>query len=207
MPVTLRIRTRRHPLAPGSTSSEDALERLRAGNARYAAGRPLPPRGGDGERRRALAVRQQPFAVVLGCIDSRVPPERVFDVGLGDLVCIRTAGQALDEAVLGSIEFGVTELGATLVVVLGHERCGAVAAAVERVRSGRAVRGHLTRVIDELTPAAAGARPLAGDWLENAVSANVARVQRTLRADRAFDPAVVVGARFDLDTGEVVFRR
>ncbi|MFG2616341.1 carbonic anhydrase [Streptomyces sp. NPDC048507] len=187
-----------------TATAEEALRLLRSGNDRYATGRPRPARE-DGVRRRALAGGQRPYAVVLGCIDSRVPPERVFDVGLGDLVCIRTAGQALDEAVLGSVEFGIAELGVRLVVVLGHERCGAVSAAVERVRSGRAVSGHLSRVIDELTPAARTARSLTGDWVENAMTANVDRVRRTLRADRAFDPAVVIGARFDLDTGQVSF--
>src|SRR5262245_33955643 len=110
-----------------------ALDELLAGNRRYAAGHPRHPPDSAG-RRRLRAAAQHPFAVIVGCIDSRVPPELVFDQGIGDLLCIRTAGQVLDEAVLGSIQYGVEELGVPLVLVLGHERCGAVAATLEHLR-------------------------------------------------------------------------
>ncbi|MFF8605619.1 carbonic anhydrase [Streptomyces sp. NPDC015346] len=181
-----------------------ALAELRAGNARFAALRAIHPHE-DAARRADVAVSQHPFALVLGCVDSRVPPELVFDQGLGDLLAIRSAGQALDEAVLGSIQFGVEELAVALVVVLGHERCGAATAAVEYVRTGKPVEGHLARVVEEIAPAARATRDLPGDWVENTVRANVARIRRRLAQDEAFDGARIIGARFDLDTGKVAF--
>ncbi|WP_309055413.1 carbonic anhydrase [Streptomyces sp.] len=181
-----------------------ALAELRAGNARFAALRQRHPHE-DAGRRSAVAVAQHPFAVVLGCVDSRVAPELVFDQGLGDLLSIRTAGQALDEAVLGSVQFGVEELGVGLVVVLGHERCGAATAAVEYVRTGVPVAGHLARVVEELAPAARAARGLPGDWVENTVRCHVDRVRDRLAGDAAFSGAGIVGARFDLETGRVAF--
>ncbi|WP_345289163.1 carbonic anhydrase [Streptomyces gulbargensis] len=189
---------------PGPRGAGRALAELRAGNARFAALRQRHPHE-DAGRRSAVAVAQHPFAVVLGCVDSRVPPELVFDQGLGDLLSIRTAGQALDEAVLGSVQFGVEELGVGLVVVLGHERCGAASAAVEHVRTGAPVSGHLARVVEELAPAARAARRLPGDWVENTVRCHVDRVRDRLAGDAAFSGAEVVGARFDLETGRVAF--
>ncbi|MEU7033743.1 carbonic anhydrase [Streptomyces sp. NPDC046237] len=188
----------------GPPTAERALAELRAGNARFAALRQIHPHE-DAARRASVAVSQHPFALILGCVDSRVPPELVFDQGLGDLLAIRSAGQALDEAVLGSIQFGVEELGVPLVVVLGHERCGAATAAVEYVRTGKPVEGHLARIVEEIAPAARAARGLPGDWVENTVRANVARIRRRLARDEAFDKARIVGARFDLDTGKVAF--
>ncbi|MET9436346.1 carbonic anhydrase [Streptomyces sp. NPDC006551] len=192
------------PRAEEPPTAARALAELRAGNARFAALRQTHPHE-DAVRRAAVAVSQHPFALILGCVDSRVPPEIVFDQGLGDLLAIRSAGQALDEAVLGSIQFGVEELGVPLVVVLGHERCGAATAAVEYVRTGRPVEGHLARVVEEIAPAARETRDQPGDWVENTVRANVALIRRRLARDAAFDRALIVGARFDLDTGKVAF--
>ncbi|MEU5537884.1 carbonic anhydrase [Streptomyces sp. NPDC020362] len=179
-----------------------ALDELLAGNRRYAAGRPRHPHDNAG-RRRLLAAAQHPFAVIVGCIDSRVPPELVFDQGLGDLLCIRTAGQVLDEAVLGSVQYGVEELGVPLVVVLGHERCGAVAATLEHLRTGAPVPGHLELLVDEIVPAARRTRALPGDWAEHTMRAHTAWVRDAIRADPAFGTAHVEAARFDLDTGLV----
>ncbi|MFE5483862.1 carbonic anhydrase [Streptomyces sp. NPDC056527] len=206
IPASARAAT---PPAPrsrpgGPFTAAKALAELRAGNARFAALRQIHPHE-DAARRAAVAVSQHPFALVLGCVDSRVPPELVFDQGLGDLLAIRSAGQALDEAVLGSIQFGVEELDVPLVVVLGHERCGAATAAVEYVRTGKPVQGHLARIVEELAPAARAARDLPGDWVENTVRANVDRIRRRLARDEAFHKARIVGARFDLDTGKVAF--
>lgn len=203
-PVPAALPAHAAPAADHPSSAARALARLRAGNRRYAALRARHPRQ-DEERRRTVALSQRPFAVVLGCIDSRVPPELVFDVGLGDLLCVRTAGPSLDEAALGSLQFGVEELGVRLVVVLGHERCGAISATVELARTGTTVPGHLARVVDEIAPAVCSARAAGGDWVENAVRAHVARVGRTLAGDPAFSQAAVVGARFDLDTGRISF--
>ncbi|MEU7056946.1 carbonic anhydrase [Streptomyces sp. NPDC046197] len=187
----------RPPLTP-----KGALDELLAGNRRYASGRPAHPHEGS-DRRHLLATAQHPFAVVVGCVDSRVPPELVFDQGLGDLLCIRTAGQALDEAVLGSIQYGVEELRIPLVLVLGHERCGAVAATLEHLRAGAPVPGHLGLLVDEIMPAARRTRALGGDWAEHTMRAHTAWVRDAIRADPAFRPAYVAAARLDLDTGLV----
>ncbi|MFI8825278.1 carbonic anhydrase [Streptomyces sp. NPDC053431] len=202
VPAVAAVPGPRRPAGPLSPAA--ALAELRAGNARFAALQQRYPHQ-DAARRAAVAVSQHPMATVIGCIDSRVPPELVFDQGLGDLLSVRSAGQALDEAVLGSIQFGVEELHVGLVVVLGHERCGAAAAAVEYVRTGNPVEGHLERVVEELAPAARATRHLPGDWVENTVRANVDRVTRRLARDAAFSDALIVGARFDLDTGKVAF--
>ncbi|MFI8534187.1 carbonic anhydrase [Streptomyces aquilus] len=154
-------------------------------------------------RRHLLAGAQHPFAVIVGCIDSRVPPELVFDQGLGDLLCIRTAGQVLDEAVLASVQYGVEELRIPLVVVLGHERCGAVAATLEHLRTGAPVPAHLNLLVDEITPSARRTRALPGDWAEHTMTAHTRWVRDAIRADPAFRRAHVAAARFDLDTGLV----
>ncbi|MFJ9820053.1 carbonic anhydrase [Streptomyces sp. NPDC101151] len=192
---------RAHPPHTAHTAHA-ALDELLAGNRRYAAGRPGHPHDTPG-RRRLLAAAQHPFAVIVGCIDSRVPPELVFDQGLGDLLCIRTAGQVLDEAVLGSVQYGVQELGVALVLVLGHERCGAVAATLEHLRSGAPVPGHLELLVEEIAPAARRTRGLSGDWAEHTMRAHTAWVRDAIRADPAFTPAHVAAARSDLDSGLV----
>ncbi|WP_327351786.1 carbonic anhydrase [Streptomyces sp. NBC_01304] len=194
------------PLLPDRRprTAAEARARLSAGNARYAAYHPRHPHEGP-RRRRTVASAQHPFAVVLGCIDSRVPPEHIFDQGLGDLLVIRSAGHALDDAVLGSVQYGVEELGVPMVVVLGHERCGAVSAAVARVRGGARPRGHLGELVDAIAPAARETRFRPGDWVGNAVEANVRRIGDRLGGDPVFSGASVLGALFDLDTGRVRF--
>jgi carbonic anhydrase len=179
--------------AVASSSASAALDELLDGNRRYATGNP----------RRTRVARQHPFAVVLGCVDSRVVPELVFDQGPGDLLCMRTAGQVLDEAVLGSIQYGVTELHVPLVVVLGHERCGAVAATLEHLRTGARVPGHLELLVGEIAPAARRTRALPGDWAEHTVRAHTVWVRDAIRADSAFAGASVVAARFAPDSGLV----
>ncbi|MER7637583.1 carbonic anhydrase [Streptomyces sp. NPDC126522] len=187
---------------PRPTTAPAALAELLDGNRRYATDHSRHP---DESRRlrRQLAVAQHPFAVIVGCIDSRVPPELVFDQGLGDLLCIRTAGEVLDEAVLASIQYGVEELRIPLVLVLGHERCGAVAATLAHLETGAPVPGHLALLVDEITPAARRTRALPGDWAEHTMTAHTAWVRDAIRADPAFTSAHVVAARFDLDTGLV----
>ncbi|MDT0437895.1 MULTISPECIES: carbonic anhydrase [Streptomyces] len=187
---------------PRPPSPRAALDELLAGNHRYASGRPLHPHE-NGGRRRTLAAGQHPFAVVVGCVDSRVPPELVFDQGLGDLLCIRTAGQVLDEAVLASVQYGVEVLRVPLVLVLGHERCGAVAATLEHLDDGVPVPGHLELLVEEIAPAARRTRGLPGDWAEHTMTAHTRWVRDAIRADPAFVAAHVAAARFDLDTGLV----
>ncbi|AVH58296.1 MULTISPECIES: carbonic anhydrase [Streptomyces] len=190
-----------HP-PPHPTTARAALAELLAGNRRYAAGRSRHPHE-ERARRQVLAAEQHPFAVVVGCIDSRVPPELVFDQGLGDLLCTRTAGQVLDKAVLGSIQYGVAELRIPLVLVLGHERCGAVAATLEYLRTGAPVPGHLALLVDGIAPAALRTRTARGDWADHTARAHTVRVRDAIRADPAFASAEVAAAWFDLDTGRV----
>ncbi|MGW3266873.1 carbonic anhydrase [Streptomyces sp. NPDC001056] len=171
------------------------LDELLAGNARYARGHARRVYGRPTGRR--------PHAVVLGCVDAPAPPELVLDQALGELLCIRTAGQVLDEAVLGSAQYGVQELGAPLVLVLGHERCAAVAATLERLRTGAPVPDHLELLVEEIAPAARRTRGRPGDWAEHTLRAQTTWVRDAIRADPAFGAARVVAARLDAGSGLV----
>jgi carbonic anhydrase len=132
------------------TSPTRAWAELARGNQRFAADLALRP-GADAEQRRQLSSGQKPFAVVLGCSDSRVAAELVFDRGLGDLFVVRTAGHALDTAVLGSVEFATEMLGVRVLVVLGHDSCGAVDAAIAARRDGRVPGGFVRDIVERLT--------------------------------------------------------
>lgn len=124
---------------------------LRAGNARFVSGTMDHP-SQSVHRRTELSQEQQPFAVVFGCSDSRVAAEIIFDQGLGDMFVVRTAGHVLDTTVIGSIEYGVDVLGAPLVVVLGHDNCGAVAAAATALTTGELPRGFVRAIVDRVIP-------------------------------------------------------
>lgn len=140
-----------------------AWHALRDGNERFLRGAMEHPSQGV-ERRSAVSTLQEPFAVVFGCSDSRVAAELVFDQGLGDLFVVRTAGHVVDTTVLGSIEYGVQMLGAPLVVVLGHDSCGAVGAAVEALRTGVMPSGFVRAVVDRVIPSVVSlGRPSADD--------------------------------------------
>ncbi|MFH8340160.1 carbonic anhydrase [Streptomyces sp. AM6-12] len=178
--------------APRPTAAA-VLGELLAGNARYVSGRLRQPY--------VRPTGRRPCAVVVGCVDAPVPPELVLDQALGDLLCVRTAGQVLDEAVLGSVQYGVQELGAPLVLVLGHERCAAVAATLERLRTGAPVPGHLELLVEEIAPAARRARNRPGDWAEHTLRAQTTWVRDAIRADPAFAAAQVVAARLDAGSG------
>src|SRR5947209_7015143 len=157
-------------------------------------------------RRKELEATQHPFAVILGCADSRVPPELLFDQGLGDLFVIRVAGNIADDAILGSIEYAVEHLGTKLILVLGHEKCGAVTAAVE----GGTAAGHLPAVVDAIRPVVASTAGMSGDKVHNCVLENARRVARQISAS---EPVLkeagerkglkVVAADYALDTGAV----
>ncbi|MGE5762646.1 MAG: carbonic anhydrase [Mycobacterium leprae] len=201
------------PLEPAPRSPREALARLLAGNRRWVNGEPRHPHQAT-SRRRSVAAGQAPFAAVLTCIDSRVPPELLFDQGLGDVLVIRTAGQAVDRVALGSLEFGPDELRVPLVFVLGHERCGAVTAAIAAIRQHRGrAPGHIQHVVDALRPAytLAVRQPIreGGDLVDTMVRAQtrltVAQLRRDhLLAERLRRGALaVVGGRYDLDTGRV----
>ena len=181
------------PLTP-----QGALEKLLQGNRRYLAGLP-GSRYGMAERRKEIAEGQKPFAVVVCCSDSRVGPEVVFDQGLGDIFVIRTAGEVVDDVGLASIEYAVEHVGSTLVLVLGHERCGAVTAAL----AGGEAPGHIGALVKAIAPAVEESKGAPGDALDNAVRAHIRAVARRLREVVHEHKVEVVGARYDLDTGVV----
>ncbi len=191
---------------------DQVLEKLMDGNRRFVEGRMALPKSADAPAREKLATGQKPFAIVLSCSDSRVPPELIFDQGLGEIFVVRVAGNVPDPVVLGSIEYGVEHLKAPLVVVLGHERCGAVTAAVEAEGSPE---GNIGAILKEIAPAVAQARKDAtgkakGDLVEAAVVGNVKRVAADLAGrspvlhELATEGQIrIVPAEYDLDTGKV----
>lgn len=198
----------------GGLTPDEALERLRQGNQAFASDHPLPVSLG-GERRHALAASQTPFAVLVSCSDSRVPPEIVFGRGLGELFTIRVAGNTIDTTALGSIEYAVEHLGVPLVVVMGHERCGAVSAATEVVERNTHFSGAVGAMLRPIIPAVLVARAAhpQGDLVDQSVRENVRQVVQHLRETAS--PALldrqasgdlrIVGARYDLDDGVVDF--
>lgn len=184
-----------------------AMQKLVEGNLRYVEGKTIHPNQ-DGPRRDALAKGQSPFAVIIGCSDSRVPPEVIFDQGLGDLFVIRLAGNIVDDFAIGSIEYAAEHLGTPLIIVLGHESCGAVSAAV----SGSEIPGHIKTLVEEIQPAVDKAKSSGGDVLENAIKFNVEAVVEKLKTSHPIlDHLVeegdlkIIGARYDLDEGVVTF--
>jgi len=192
---------------PTSVNTDDALKRLLDGNARFVAGKSDELNGSKLiERRAALTKDQKPFAVIVSCSDSRVPPELIFNVGLGDVFVVRTAGEVVDAVALGSIEYAVEHLGSSLIVVLGHQQCGAVAAAV----SGANETGKIPDVLKAIAPAVEETKGKPGDPIDNAVRANAVDIAKHIQstgpilAPRVQSGNVkVVAARYDLDTGGV----
>lgn len=214
-PSTTRRRrspTPRRAKAPSRLTPAQALSRLKEGNARFVAGKPEYPDQSE-DYRKELAAGQHPFAQVLSCVDSRVPPELLFDQGFGDLFVTRSAGQVVDRAVRGSLQFGVHELEIPLLVVLGHEKCGAVNAALEAVeKKSKPLGNDIDALVAGIRPAVAQAEKAeAADPLDAAVRYNVANIVAALGADELLAEAVgkremrIVGARYDLDTGSVTF--
>ena len=186
---------------------DTALKRLKEGNERFYTGKSLRPNQGF-ERLKQVAQGQDPFAIIVGCSDSRVPNEIIFDQGLGDLFIVRTAGQVSTYASWGSIEFANAVLGAKLIVVLGHTQCGAVAAACKVPE----VKGHIVTLINSIKPAAQSAQHLPGDYVENAVRMNVAmQVEQLKNLEPVLSKEVkngttkIVGAVYNLSTGQVEF--
>ncbi|MFO7447351.1 MAG: carbonic anhydrase [Ignavibacteriaceae bacterium] len=157
------------------------------------------------ERVREIYKEQHPFAVILSCSDSRVPPEVIFDEGLGDLFVIRVAGNVADEVVMGSIEYAAKYLAAPLVLVMGHEHCGAVHAALEPGEYGE----NINRIIEKIAPAVEKTKSLPGDHYHNAVVENIKIVKTILEEDPELKPFVmegklkIVSGIYNLGTGEV----
>ena len=189
-------------------TAADALARLFEGNARFAANVRSPGSLLSAERRAALAVAQEPFAIVLGCSDSRVPVEIVFDQGPGDLFVIRVAGNIVAPSLIGSVEFAAERFGTRLVVVLGHTSCGAIAATLEELRRPSTNQSpNLKAIVDRIRPAV--------EQLEDereAMRANIqASVHQLRHGSRIIeglvegDGLVIVGAWYELETGVVRF--
>ncbi len=197
---------------PAGPPAGEVLKRLLEGNQRFMKGEAASPRRGPDDFR-PLAEGQRPIAVIVGCSDSRVPPELLFDQGVGDLFVIRVAGNVVKGAgapVKGSIEYGVAELGASLVMVLGHSECGAVKAAIKHLEDKDALPGAIEPLVNSIRPAVVKARSMPGNLLDNALRANVAIGVDLLRdLQPIVAPAVkrgqvkVVGAMYDLRTGSV----
>jgi carbonic anhydrase len=185
-----------------------ALQKLRGGNRRFQEARSIFPRQ-DPKVIVRLSEGQKPFATIVGCSDSRVSGEILFDQGFGDLFVSRTAGQVMAEASYASIEYAYLNLGTKLIVVLGHSNCGAVDAAIQRPESPP---GHIVTLINAIKPAALAVQNMEGDKLENAVRKNVVHQVNELRMlesvlSRAYDDGdlLIVGAVYDIRTGRVEY--
>jgi carbonic anhydrase len=199
-------------------SAKEALKRLKEGNRRFVAGQRSPATDLSLARRAELAKGQAPFAIILGCSDSRVPAELVFDQGLGDLFVIRVAGNIAARSQIGSVEFAAAKFGTQLVVVLGHTQCGAVSATLEELgRPAENLSPNLKAIVDSVRPAVEGllkdrSPKNPGDIMARAIRANIQASADHLRRDSKIierlireDGLLVVGAEYSLETGAVEF--
>lgn len=193
-------------------TAEEALQRLMDGNRNYVEGRMGACRESDSAKREALAKGQKPYAIILSCSDSRVPPEIIFDKSMGEIFVVRVAGNIPDPVVLGSIEYAAEHIGSPLIMVLGHERCGAVTATVDSKGKGH---GNIGAIVKTIAPAAAKAmkemkgKPKA-EVVEAATDANVQMVAASLTKKSPVIAKLVkegklkiVTAKYDLDDGKV----
>ncbi|HET9518916.1 MAG TPA: carbonic anhydrase [Actinoplanes sp.] len=189
------------------TGPDEALNALLEGNRRFVGGR--PQHGHEVAAAAAASGGQLPHAVVLGCIDSRVPLEAIFDQTFGSICVVRSGAHVVDRAVLGSVSFAVSALNVPLIMVLGHERCGAVASTVDALRADRRPAGDVGYLVDEIAPAVLAAGLDHPDVAAKAMRVHVARTVRRMRDIATVATAVaagqvkVVGAVYDLDTGKV----
>lgn len=191
-------------LPPQTLSPDTALQKLIDGNQRFIQHQPQYPDQSAG-RLQEVAQAQHPFATILSCADSRVPAEIIFDQGIGDIFDVRLAGNIATPESLGSIEYAVALLGTPLLMVLGHERCGAVTAAVKN----EALLGDIGSFVEAIKPVVKSAKLQPGDAVENAVVANVQYQITRLKRSRLLSERLksgklkIVGGRYDLDTGSV----
>jgi carbonic anhydrase len=193
-------------------SADSALKELIEGNKRYVTGKSKAAKLTGAARRAVLATTQKPYAIVLSCSDSRVPPEIIFDKGLGEIFVVRVAGNIPDPVIIGSIEYAAEHLKSPLVVVLGHERCGAVTASVDA--KGKAP-GNIASIVEAISPAVTDAKKTCpsrekAELVECAVTANVKRGEAQLTKKSPVLKHLVekgelriVGAVYDLDDGKV----
>ncbi len=199
----------REPPKPQNVlSPDDALKRLMEGNARYVAG--VSRRHDFTHEREPLRSGQNPFAAVLSCADSRIAPEYCFDVARGDVFVCRVAGNFASDDIVASLEYAVAVLNTPLIMVLGHDACGAVDATIKSVRDNTTLPGHLPALVAALRPAVEAVQGKPGDTLANAIRRNVAlNVDRLMNAAPILKAAVddkkvrVVGGVYDLKTGKV----
>jgi carbonic anhydrase len=185
----------------------EAWELLRSGNERFVAGTSSHPNQ-DAARRASLTTSQHPTAVIFGCSDSRLAAEIIFDVGLGDMFVVRTAGQVIDDAVLGSLEYSVDVLDIPLIVVLGHDSCGAVTAAVESYVSGEMPPGFIRSLVERIIPSVISARRAGVKDVNGTVAENVRQIsERLMESSMSVSKAVgegrtaIVGLTYSLSNG------
>lgn len=193
-------------------SADEALQRLMDGNKHYVEGQMGACRESDTAKREALATGQKPYAIILSCSDSRVPPEIIFDKSMGELFVVRVAGNVPDPVVLGSIEYAAEHIGSPLIMVLGHERCGAVTATVDSKGKGH---GNIGSIVSTIAPAALKAMKAAkgkpkAEVVEAATDANVQMVAASLTKKSPVLKKLaregkirIVTAKYDLDDGKV----
>jgi carbonic anhydrase len=199
-------------------TAQEALQRLREGNRRFVADEPNPDNDLSHPRRLATAKEQAPFTIILGCSDSRVPAEIVFDQGLGDLFVIRVAGNIVAPSQVGSVEFAAARFGTRLVVVLGHSQCGAILATLEEMQQPTENQSrHLRSIVDRVRPSVAELlrtelRHDLNSLVDHAVKANVRVSMNHLRHGSDIleqlikdEGLKVVGAEYSLESGEVEF--
>ena len=193
--------------AQTTVTADSALAELKAGNEHHARHQYQHPHENIA-RQRELIAGQHPHAEILSCSDSRVPPEIIFDQGLGDLFIVRVAGNVATDTEIGSLEYGAEHLQIPLLVVLGHESCGAVTAAVQ----GGEVEGHIAALVNLLKPAVEKSKGESGDKVANAVRANVQLVVQQLRSSTpvlselvAHGKLKIVGGVYSLETGKVTW--
>lgn len=188
-------------------SADEALKRLSEGNQRYVVGKFIRPHQ-TSVRRAELIEGQHPFAIVLGCSDSRIPVELVFDQGVGDIFVVRNAGNIADDVSLASIEYAAAHLHVSLVVVLGHGSCGAVTATA----SGGEMEGHLSAIASVIRPAVEKVKDQQGDLVNNAARANAVMVAEKLKSSKPVlselvksGKLTVSAAFYDIKSGKVEF--
>ena len=192
------------------SSSKDAKQLLIDGNKRFVSGKVLAKDITDARRKELVAKGQHPFAVMVSCSDSRVPPEVVFDEGVGDLFVVRDAGNVIDPVVLGSIEYGAEHLNVPLIVVLGHESCGAVKATVD----GGEAPGSIGSIVEDIKPSLEKAKAtgatgasLNEKTADENIKASVLAIEKSSVIKKLVEEGKVkvVGAKYHIETGEVVF--
>ncbi len=191
------------------TDPRQALERLMEGNARFASGHPIHPDQSP-TKRKELVEAQHPWAAILGCIDSRAPPELLFDVGLGEVFDARSAGQVLDRAVVGSLQYAALK-HVKLIVVMGHQNCGAVESTIASIEDHTEPPGDIAYLVSQIEPAVKSVLHKPGSLLKNATIANVDLEMKALEQTPIISEALssgelrIVGSYYDMQSGIVDF--